>query len=37
MSAAKRALFLSEWSERANDPDAAFFSPIVVGATASKP
>jgi SAM-dependent methyltransferase len=37
MSAPERALFLREWDERARDPSASFFSPIVVGASARKP
>jgi len=37
LSAADRELFLSEWNERRQDPDALFFSPIVVGAAARKP
>jgi ubiquinone/menaquinone biosynthesis C-methylase UbiE len=37
MTAAERELFLREWDERAHDPDATFFSPIVVGASARKP
>ena len=37
MTAPERELFLREWDERARDPDAQFFSPIVVGASAVKP
>jgi len=37
MSARERELFLREWEERARDPAASFFSPIVVGASARKP
>jgi SAM-dependent methyltransferase len=31
------ARFRSEWAERRNDPDACFYSPIVVGLSAVKP
>lgn len=33
----ERALFLAEWRAREADPDALFFSPIVVDALARKP
>jgi SAM-dependent methyltransferase len=33
----QRARFLSEWAERKANPDALFFSPIVVGVAAVKP
>jgi ubiquinone/menaquinone biosynthesis C-methylase UbiE len=37
LSAAERASFLTEWSEHERNPDALFFSPIVVDAIARKP
>jgi SAM-dependent methyltransferase len=37
LSADERARFLAEWAARKADPDAVFFSPIVVGAAARKP
>jgi len=37
LTAAERELFLREWEERKVDPDALFFSPIVVGAVGRKP
>jgi len=37
MTAYERELFLADWAARAADPDTAYFSPIVVGATATKP
>ena len=37
LSAADRARFLAEWDERLADPDALFFSPIVVAAAARRP
>lgn len=37
MTPEERSRFLREWKERAEDPDATFFSPIVVGASAVKP
>lgn len=37
LSAAERALFLREWEERKRDPQALFFSPIVVDFAARKP
>ena len=37
MSDEDRTLFLREWGERRADPNALFFSPIVVGAAARKP
>ncbi len=33
----ERAAFLAEWAARRADPDAVFFSPIVVGASARRP
>ena len=36
LSVEERDLFLREWNEREQDPDALFFSPIVVGAAARK-
>jgi hypothetical protein len=36
LSARERELFLREWQERKEDPDALFFSPIVVGAVGRK-
>jgi SAM-dependent methyltransferase len=36
LSAAERRLFLDEWAQREKDPDAMFFSPIVVDAAARK-
>lgn len=37
LTAEERARFLAEWAERERDPDALFFSPIVVDAVARKP
>jgi len=37
LSPAERELFLREWKEREGDPDALFFSPIVVDALARRP
>jgi hypothetical protein len=36
LSAAERRRFLEEWAEREKDPDAMFFSPIVIDAAARK-
>jgi hypothetical protein len=33
----ERGRFLEEWKEREGNPDAMFFSPIVVDAAARKP
>jgi ubiquinone/menaquinone biosynthesis C-methylase UbiE len=37
LSADERALFLAEWAARKADPDALFFSPMVVDALARRP
>jgi SAM-dependent methyltransferase len=37
LGAEERRRFLEEWKEREEDPDAMFFSPIVVDAAARKP
>ena len=37
LSAEERRRFLAEWAERERDPEAMFFSPIVVDAAARKP
>jgi len=37
MTPREREAFLSDWDELARNPDASFFSPIVVGASARKP
>ncbi len=37
LSAAEHSQFLSEWRGLAENPDATFFSPIIVGASARKP
>ena len=37
LTAGERDRFLAEWEERRADPDALFYSPIVVGAAARKP
>ena len=37
LTADERAHFLTDWAARKADPDAVFFSPIVVGAAARKP
>jgi len=36
-NAEERRRFLAEWTERERDPEAMFFSPIVVDAAARKP
>ena len=37
LSPEDKALFLREWVERLEDPDAVFFSPIVLDAAARQP
>jgi len=37
LTSEERARFLDEWSQRRVDPEALFYSPIVVGAAARKP
>jgi hypothetical protein len=37
LTSAERRQFLEEWAARASDPNAMFFSPVVVDAAARKP
>ncbi|QDU65715.1 class I SAM-dependent methyltransferase [Engelhardtia mirabilis] len=37
LSPAERELFLAEWAERRQDPEATFYSPIVVAALGTRP